>query len=103
MQVGNDVAHRQAYLEIDDAGRFLLPGFFDTHVHLIGEGPDLLGQLQRPVSYATLLVPDRMRRTLEAGVTTVRDLGGVDRGFRMAQARASWPARGCRLPSACSP
>lgn len=72
-------------LEIDGTGQYLLPGFFDTHVHFAMEGPDLLGQLQLPVSYSILRVPRRLRATLDAGVTTVRDLGGTDRGVQMAQ------------------
>ncbi len=71
--------------EIDGHGYFLLPGFFDCHVHFMGEGPDLLGQLLKPPSYLVISALERMRRTLEAGVTTARDLGGTDRGIKMAR------------------
>lgn len=85
-QVGGRVPPASAGdTEIDAAGQFLLPGFFDAHVHLSGEGPDLLTQMEQPTSYTVLRIPERMRRTLDAGVTTVRDLGGVDRGVKMAQ------------------
>lgn len=71
--------------EVHGHGHFLLPGFFDCHVHLMAEGPDLLGQLLKPPSYLVIGAVERMRRTLDAGVTTVRDLGGADRGLKMAR------------------
>lgn len=84
-RVGPDAGPVEAGTEIDASGYFLLPGFFDVHVHFGAEGPDLLTQLLRPASYTVLLAEDRMRRTLAAGVTTARDLAGVDRGLKMAQ------------------
>lgn len=71
---------------IDASGLFALPGFIDCHVHLGGEGPDLRSQLALPESLLALRVPARMRRTLDAGVTTVRDLGGLDGGVKEALA-----------------
>ena len=84
-RVGPDAGPVPAGTVIDASGCFLLPGFFDVHVHFGTEGPDLLAQLQRPASYTVLQAQDRMRRTLAAGVTTARDLAGIDRGLQMAQ------------------
>jgi imidazolonepropionase-like amidohydrolase len=64
---------------IDAAGRTLMPGLIDCHVHLnydgladfAAEGRDLddaLGAIKGTVN---------LRRNLDAGVTTVRDLGGL--------------------------
>ncbi|MGV9860715.1 amidohydrolase family protein [Gordonia sp. NPDC003425] len=73
---------------IDLEGNTLCPGFFDCHVHL-----SLPGTKGSP--YAIALVPpayryyqliDRLKVTLHAGVTTVRDLMGVDVGVRDAVA-----------------
>jgi len=73
---------------IDLGGRTLLPGFFDCHVHfLMDSNADLTGRLLR--NQPTLTVFERarrMRETLYAGVTTVRDLGGIDAGYREAVA-----------------
>jgi imidazolonepropionase-like amidohydrolase len=74
---------------IDLGGRTLLPGFFDCHVHfLMDSNADLTGRLLR--NEPTLTVFERarsMRETLHAGVTTARDLGGIDAGYREAVAR----------------
>ncbi|HBO13202.1 MAG TPA: amidohydrolase [Halieaceae bacterium] len=66
---------------IDLSGHTVLPGFMDMHVHLDGE-------LDPPASYAedyymnsadiALRATIYARRTLEAGFTTVRDLGTGD-------------------------
>jgi imidazolonepropionase-like amidohydrolase len=79
-------AGAQAATIVEGEGLYALPGFIDTHVHLVGEGPDLREQLAQPMSLLALRVPERMRRTLFAGVTTVRDLGGLDGGFKQALA-----------------
>lgn len=63
---------------IDLDGCTLLPGFIDTHVHLCLDGsPDPMAVVQRePVPLLSLKAADSARRTLMAGVTTVRDMGG---------------------------
>ena len=50
--------------DLDVAGRFITPGFIDTHVHL--------ATTERPPAIVSAL----MRATLLGGVTTVRDMGG---------------------------
>ncbi|NYV73520.1 amidohydrolase family protein [Streptomyces sp. UH6] len=73
---------------IDAAGRTLLPGFVDAHVHLGVESARQM--VRRYADDPTVSVFDtaaRMRATLNAGVTTARDLGGLAAGFRDAVAR----------------
>ena len=74
---------------IDLAGRTLLPGFFDCHVHfLMDSNADFTGRLLSNEPTLTAFErARRMRETLHAGVTTVRDLGGIDAGYREAVAR----------------
>jgi len=62
------------------AGRMLLPGFIDCHVHLCLDGtPDPVTLLMgEPLPLTTLKVAQFARQTLMAGVTSVRDLGGKD-------------------------
>ncbi|GHE84043.1 hydrolase [Amycolatopsis deserti] len=70
----------------DLAGRTVLPGFFDCHVHfLMDSNADFTGTMlkNRPVVNVFQRVR-RMRDTLHAGITTARDLGGTDAGYRDA-------------------
>lgn len=74
---------------IDAAGRTLLPGFFDCHVHLAysSDRPLVVDRaLGDPVTQ-NLETVRRMRLTLDAGVTTARDLGGTAAAFRVAVER----------------
>jgi imidazolonepropionase-like amidohydrolase len=65
---------------IDGAGRTLLPGLIDVHVHLqFDGGADFereARELRTPGQAAIKAVVNAARH-LEAGVTTVRDLGGM--------------------------
>ncbi|MGW0584414.1 amidohydrolase family protein, partial [Streptomyces sp. NPDC002920] len=70
---------------IDAGGRTVLPGFFDCHVHLAyaqGSPPGRRAELD-PV-LVTLDTAGRLRQTLDAGITSARDLGGLSAGYRTA-------------------
>ncbi|MYT71679.1 MULTISPECIES: amidohydrolase family protein [unclassified Streptomyces] len=71
---------------VDLGGRTVCPGFIDTHVHfaLPGRAGSPLSGVNELPSYRVLKVLDRLRVTLENGVTTARDLMGLDAGFRRA-------------------
>jgi imidazolonepropionase-like amidohydrolase len=58
----------------------LFPGFIDCHVHLVMSGsPDPIGALAgESAVITTIKAVKNARKTLEAGITTVRDLGGKD-------------------------
>ncbi|MFD7281807.1 amidohydrolase family protein [Streptomyces sp. NPDC059862] len=72
----------------DLGGRTLLPGFIDTHVHFaVGAPGGLLGSFLTRPSVHTFETARRMRQTLHAGITTARDLGGIDAGYREALER----------------
>lgn len=63
---------------VDLGGLTLLPGLINCHVHLcLGAEPDPLRPLRdEPLALTTIKALVRARQTVEAGVTTVRDLGG---------------------------
>ncbi|MCH8071183.1 MAG: amidohydrolase family protein [Proteobacteria bacterium] len=63
---------------IDLSDKFVLPGLMDMHVHLLGElGPNSrTDALHVTTSMQALNGAMHAKRTLDAGFTTVRDLGG---------------------------
>jgi imidazolonepropionase-like amidohydrolase len=77
----------------------ILPGLIDCHVHLSDAGlPDATVQDRDPPSLRVLRMADHARRTLEAGVTTVRDVGGRDHlEFGLRQAAFEGLVRAPRL------
>jgi imidazolonepropionase-like amidohydrolase len=69
---------------VDASGCALLPGMFDCHVHVIVSTIDLLADLQQPFSYQFFAAARNLERTLDRGITTVRDAGGADLGVKQA-------------------
>ena len=69
---------------VDLKNQFVLPGLIDMHVHLYSEGDPLKARLEgqrRDYEDGVLIAARNARTTLEAGFTTVRDLGGEPRGI----------------------
>ncbi|MBS1693305.1 MAG: amidohydrolase family protein [Actinobacteria bacterium] len=67
---------------IDGAGRVLMPGMTDAHVHLVGMAnslTDLMTATQTQIAASTLA---RARDTLLRGFTCVRDMAGDTVGIR---------------------
>lgn len=75
-------------VRVDVGGNTICPGFFDCHVHfgLSGASGSPLELALRPPSYRYFQLIERLRVTLQNGVTTARDLMGVDTGVRDAVA-----------------
>jgi imidazolonepropionase-like amidohydrolase len=72
----------------------LLPGFIDTHVHFAVPGGGLnLGMLMRqPPPVRVLQIAASMAATVDAGVTTVRDLGFLGPKLAMMATTGATPA-----------
>ncbi len=69
----------RAAIEVDGTGKTLSPGLIDCHVHLCFDGgADFAAEAREMTSdaAATVKAVRNAARTLEHGVTTVRDLGG---------------------------
>jgi imidazolonepropionase-like amidohydrolase len=88
--IGGAVPPNAQVIDLGDST--LLPGFIDAHVHLTVEsGPnfylDFFNALMRQPAEQALLATTYARKTLEAGFTTVRNVGAwdyVDVGLRNA-------------------
>jgi imidazolonepropionase-like amidohydrolase len=85
----------QACEVIDLAGRTLMPGLIDAHVHVWATDLDILRLIRRRTEYLAAFAYRSLRQMLERGFTTVRDAGGTDIGY--AQALAEGLAEGPRL------
>ena len=79
-----DISSPAGATVVDAAGGTILPGFIDAHVHLMLDGFYMMPALMTPFSLPFYQAIDRMKRTLAAGVTTVRDAGGADLGLKRA-------------------
>jgi imidazolonepropionase-like amidohydrolase len=82
VDVGSDLDGDE---RIDMAGRTVLPGLFDCHVHLTLSYVDAWRLIQRPFSYQFFEAAQNMAATLAVGITSVRDAGGTDLGVKRAQ------------------
>jgi imidazolonepropionase-like amidohydrolase len=88
---------------IDGRGLTALPGLIDCHVHLcLGAEADVVAATeQEPPAMSLVKATEMARRTLEAGFTTVRDVGFRDHGvFTLKQAIDRGLALGPRIVAA---
>lgn len=71
---------------IDARGGFVLPGMIDCHVHMMIEWAraGLEKRLATPFSLRFYQASDYLKRTLHAGITSVRDAGFTDVGVKEA-------------------
>jgi len=70
--------------QVDVGGSTLLPGLFDTHVHVMFGHVDFWRHLQTPFSYRFYDAIKNLDATIRIGITTVRDAGGADLGVKQA-------------------
>jgi imidazolonepropionase-like amidohydrolase len=67
---------------IDLGERTVMPGLVDAHTHIALHSGDYDGQILRETpEYRALWASVNARKTLESGVTTIRDLGNEGAGF----------------------
>ncbi|RVT85122.1 amidohydrolase family protein [Rhodobacteraceae bacterium CCMM004] len=67
--------------KIDLAGKTVMPGLIDCHMHVVAWSLDLWGNMIAPTSLTALRAARVLEETLARGFTTVRDLGGADHGL----------------------
>jgi imidazolonepropionase-like amidohydrolase len=89
--VGSGLATPEGAPQYDLRGLWLMPGMVDCHVHVAVSTMDEHQVLRNPVSYGVLEAAVNLRKTLEAGVTHLRDAGGADAGMKRAVAEGLVP------------
>lgn len=73
--------------EVDAAGLTVLPGLIDAHVHVMVPTFDTVRLLETPFSQFFYLAEQTLRKTLDIGITYVRDANGADLGVQAAVAQ----------------
>ncbi|BFU91656.1 MAG: putative Imidazolonepropionase [Nitrospira sp.] len=99
----NEVRIPKGAVRIDGRGLSIIPGLIDCHVHLcLGGEPDVVGTLEsEQPSYTLLKSATHAKATVEAGFTTVRDVGSRDHSiFTLKQAIDSGLLSGPRIVGA---
>ncbi|MDR2624560.1 MAG: amidohydrolase family protein [Methanobrevibacter sp.] len=93
-EFGSDVSQNSSSYShvIDCEDGFLMPGFVDAHVHLLANGFRNEDYMRDPLSYYFYKGLNAAKLTLEAGITTVRDCGLADYGFKLAAAEKLFPS-----------
>ena len=71
---------------VDATGKTIMPGLIDTHVHFSPWFQWLISSQTKPLTYWMSKTALHMRLFLQTGVTTARDMGGLEVGFAEAQA-----------------
>ena len=89
---------------VDFSGLWVMPGVFDCHTHITASATAEAELLRTPMSRQVLETAQNLRRTLEGGVTFIRDGAGADAGIRDS-VEAGYVAgpRMCRSASTSSP
>jgi len=79
VQVGSKLAVPHGYTVVDLGSATLLPGLIDVHTHLTSQQTDYYEGLFRrsPIDVA-ITAPRNAKRTLDAGFTSVRDVGAPE-------------------------
>jgi imidazolonepropionase-like amidohydrolase len=72
---------------VDLGGRGLLPGMFDTHVHVLFSDVNIWRIVQEPFSLSFFWAMRNLEATLAGGITAIRDAGGADLGVKEALQR----------------
>ena len=80
-------SYSQDITYIDAEGGCILPGFIDTHVHMMLEYEPVEKRLATPFSLNFYKAIDYLKKTIDAGITSVRDCGGTDAGVKQAVER----------------
>jgi len=107
VQVGRNLPQPAGATLIDLSDKTVLPGLIDAHTHIVLHRGDYDAQILRETpEYRAIYATANAKATLEAGVTTIRDLGNEGAGFAdiaLRDAVAVGLAPGPRMLAAIQP
>lgn len=83
-EIGDPHLSRHGVATLDLAGRVVMPGLCDAHIHIAVCVNSFAEFGKLSPSYVALRTAPVLRRMLMRGFTTVRDAGGADFGFARA-------------------
>ena len=83
-EVSENAASRDGVAEIELAGKILMPGLCDAHVHVIASSASFPQLLTWSPLYTAARASELLRAMVDRGFTTVRDCGGADFGLARA-------------------
>jgi imidazolonepropionase-like amidohydrolase len=82
VQVGKDLPVPASANVLDLSDRTIMPGLIDAHTHIVLHAGDYDAQIMRETpEYRAIYATLNAKKTLESGVTTIRDLGNEGAGF----------------------
>jgi imidazolonepropionase-like amidohydrolase len=84
------ISHPHAQV-VDAAGRTLMPGLIDLHVHIWWTELDATKVVKKRSEYIACFAASSLRRSLDYGFTTLRDAGGADPSYVAAIDRGFIP------------
>lgn len=84
VEVGVDLDADESF---DATGLSVLPGLIDTHVHVMVPTFDTVALLETPFSQFFFHAEQILKRTLDIGITHVRDANGADLGVQSSVAQ----------------
>jgi imidazolonepropionase-like amidohydrolase len=87
VEVGGGTLRSPGAERVDLAGRTLMPGLIDAHVHCAITTMNLAAMTSRPVTLVAHEAGRILAGMLRRGFTTVRDAGGADYGLAQAVER----------------
>ena len=99
---GRELAAGADVVVLDAAGRTMMPGLIDAHVHPSLTTVDLAALVRRQASWIAIETKFILEGMLRRGFTTVRDAGGLDAGIAHAIERRLIKAPWRSVPDACS-
>jgi imidazolonepropionase-like amidohydrolase len=91
-KITNGIINEKVDKIFDATGKYVLPGMIDCHVHFMINDYNITEHINTPFSLNFYHAIENANSMLRAGITTARDAGGADLGFKRAVEKGLFPA-----------